>query len=91
MPNAAVKRAVSCDKIKAMEDEKEQLRAWAENWKRAGKVLEELRREEIRNSSLPDSIILLSDACESALYLNPPEPVSGLLEQQKLFSRLRKK
>lgn len=74
-----------------MKDEKENLRAWVENWKRTGEVLEQMRREEIRNSNLADSIVLLSDACESALYLNPPQPTSGLIELQKLFSRVRKK
>lgn len=92
MPNGIVKQDAFRGKIKAaMKDEKEKLRAWAEGWKRAGKVLEQMRREEIRKSSLPDGVIILSDACESAIYLNPPALTSGLIEQQKLFSRLRNK
>ncbi len=72
-----------------MENEKEKLRAWAENWKETGKVLEEMRREEIRNSNLADSIRSFDLALKSALWLEPARPYSGLVEYHKILSKLR--
>jgi len=74
-----------------MNDDREKLRAWVKGWEKTGKFLEELRRKEIRESNLAESILILSDACESALYLSSPQPTSGLIEMQALFSRLKKK
>ncbi len=72
-----------------MENEKEKLRAWAENWKETGKVLEEMRREENRNSNLADSIRSFDLALKSALWLEPAKPYSGLVEYHKILSKLR--
>ncbi len=57
-----------------METEKEKLRAWAENWKETGKVLEEMRGEDIKNSNLADSIRSFDLALKSALWLEPVKP-----------------
>ncbi len=73
-----------------MENEKEKLRVWAKTWKETGEILEELRREEMREASLPETILALTDACESALRLKPPQPTSGLIEMQRIFRRLKK-
>ena len=73
-----------------MKDEKEQLRAWAKTWKKTGKILENIKREEMREVSLPETILALTDACQSALRLNPPQPTSGLIEMQKVFRSLMK-
>lgn len=73
-----------------MNEEKEQLRAWANTWKKTGKILENIKREEMREVSLPETILALTDACQSALRLNPPQPTSGLIEMQKVFRRLKK-
>ncbi len=72
-----------------MKDEKEQLRAWAQRWKETGKVLEKLRREEIRNSNLAETIPLFDDAFRSALWLEPAKPYSGLVEFHKVLKKLR--
>lgn len=72
-----------------MNDDKEKLRAWVETWRETGKVLEKLRREEMREESLPETILALTDASESALRLNPPVPTSGLIEMQRKFLKLR--
>lgn len=71
--------------------EKEMLARWVENWKEAGKELEKIRREEIRASSVQAAVLALTDAFESAIRLNPPKPTSGLVEQQKLFKKMRVK
>ena len=72
-----------------MKDNKEKLRAWAEGWKETGEVLEKLRREEIENSNLADSLRSFDLALKSALWLEPPEPYSGFVEYHKILSKLR--
>ncbi len=44
----------------------------------------------MREVSLPETILALTDACQSALRLNPPQPTSGLIEMQKVFRSLMK-
>ena len=69
--------------------EKEDIRRWLAGWQTAGPVLERLRAEAIRNSNTTAAIEQLSDAFESALHLYPPAATSGLVEQQRIFARLR--
>ena len=51
--------------------------------------MEKLREEAIRNSNTAEAIEQLSDAFESSLLHYPPQPTSGLVEQQRLFARFR--
>jgi hypothetical protein len=62
-----------------------QTKAWVRAWGEAGKALERLRREELRKLDAQQAIALL---CGSADYHFPPrapEPISGLIEQQRWF------
>jgi len=70
--------------------EAEQIRQWLDNWKRASETLEQLRIKEIRESDVIDAIPAFDDAFESALWLTPNSPTSGLVELQKIFARMRK-
>jgi hypothetical protein len=70
--------------------EKERVRQWIRNWEAAAPVLEELRAEQIRNSDTATAIEQLSDAFESARLHWTPPVTSGLVEQQRLFARLRR-
>jgi len=73
-----------------MEKSQEQLvRQWIENWRVAGPVLESVRAEAIRQSDTAAAIEQLSDAFESARREWSPPATSGLVEQQRLFARLR--
>ncbi len=73
-----------------MEKSQEQLvHRWIGNWRAAGPVLESLRAEEIRNSDTAAAIEQLSDAFESARREWSAPATSGLVEQQRLFARLR--
>jgi len=73
-----------------MDRPQEQLiRRWVETWKEAGPALERLRTEEIRNSDTAAAIEQLSDAFESARRQWKPPATSGLVEQQRLFAKLR--
>jgi len=65
--------------------EEEQL--WVQTWQKAGPVLEELRRREIRHADTARAILQLDDAFQSALRERPPGPTSGLVEQQRWFAR----
>ena len=64
-------------------------RQWVRNWKAVGPVLEELRAEAIRRTDTALAIEQLSDAFESARRHWSPPATSGLVEQQRLFARLR--
>lgn len=73
-----------------MDKAQEQLvRRWVENWRQADRQLERLRAEEIRNSDTTAAIEQLSDTFESARRQWKPPTTSGLVEQQRLFARLR--
>lgn len=72
-----------------MDDEQEKLRAWVKGWEETGKVLEELRRKEIRESNLADSIRSFDVALKSALWLEPAKPYSGLVEFHLILKKLR--
>jgi len=68
-------------------------KAWARQWARAGEALLELRRTEIRSLtheealSASDDLLSLSDR----VPLSPARwSTSGLVEQQRLFSRGRR-
>jgi hypothetical protein len=69
--------------------EEKRVRQWVRNWEAAAPVLEQLRNEAIRNSDTAAAIEQLSDAFESARRHWTPPPTSGLVEQQRLFARLR--
>lgn len=69
--------------------EEERVRQWVRNWEAAAPVLEWLRDEAIRNSDTAAAIEQLSDAFESARRHWPAPTTSGLVEQQRLFARLR--
>ncbi len=72
------------------ESERERVRQWVRNWEAVAPVLEELRAEAIRHSDTAAAIEQLSDAFESARRHCPPTTTSGLVEQQRLFARLRR-
>jgi hypothetical protein len=58
-------------------------------WKAAGPRLEQIRRDELRRL---DSFAAIALLCGPADYRTPPrapKPTSGLVEQQRLFGRLR--
>lgn len=65
------------------------MRAWVAAWKKAGPDLHRIRLEEIRSADTRAAIESLDAAFRSALLHYPPMPNSGLVEQQKLFQRLK--
>ena len=69
--------------------EEQRVRQWIRNWQEVGPILAQLRDEAIRNTDTATAIEQLSDAFESARLHWTPPTTSGLVEQQRLFARLR--
>jgi hypothetical protein len=68
----------------------EQGRRWARNWRELGPELERIRREELRRI---DPYQVIAQLCGTFDYTVPPrapKPTSGLIEQQRLFTRRRR-
>jgi hypothetical protein len=47
-----------------------------------------MRDRDLRETPLPEALDQLSGMIESALFLRPPEPTSGLEQMQAVFARL---
>ena len=66
------------------------MKAYAMGWKETGELLDAERSERVRCADTAQSLELLSDAFDSAVWLHPPNPSSGLVEQQAIFARARR-
>jgi hypothetical protein len=63
-------------------------RRWVETWRRAGEELAEIRRQEIENVNTEEAIRQIFG--DEGINLDAPSsPISGLVEQQAWFRRLR--
>lgn len=65
-------------------------RRWAKTWQEAGPRLDAIRHRELREL---DTFTAISWLCGPADYhqgARAPKPTSGLVEQQRLFARLRR-
>jgi hypothetical protein len=60
-------------------------RCWVQAWQKAGPVMEQLRREELRRLDGQRAIELLCGSADYRVAPRAPKPVSGLVEQQRLF------
>jgi hypothetical protein len=65
-------------------------RLWVEAWRRAGPALERLRREELRRLDSRATIALLCGPADYRIAPRAPKPTSGLVEQQRWFSKARR-
>ena len=70
--------------------EKQKLKQWVETWKRAGPMLEQFRYEELRAFRHEQNVELVAGVLELGHQFAQPRPTSGLVEQQRLFGRLRR-
>lgn len=71
-------------------NDRDNMKEWVERWKRVGPILDELRREAIRNADTALAIELFDGCVELGLRMNPPRPTSGLVEQQRYFRKARR-
>lgn len=63
---------------------------WVEIWKQAGQRLEEIERQRLRSFCYEDHVAEVDEMLELASRFAKPRSTSGLVEQQRLFARLRK-
>ena len=72
-------------------EQRAQMQLWVDTWKKAGPELERMREEDVRN----ENTIRAFEAFEGMAFLAtrnfPPEPTSGLVEQQRWFRLLAEK
>ena len=67
-----------------------ELKRWAETWERAGRELARIRRDELQRMTDDDVRRAVSDLFSDALPTDmEPRTTSGLVEQQRLFAKLR--
>lgn len=66
------------------------LKRWAATWESAGRALEALRRRELQAMSDDDVRRAIADLFVGIVGPDlPPRGICGLVEQQRLFARLR--
>jgi hypothetical protein len=58
---------------------------WVRAWHDAGEVMEQLRREELRQLDAGRAIALLCGPADYRVPPRAPKPSSGLVEQQRWF------
>lgn len=64
-----------------------QAKRWVETWKVAGKELERIRREELRQLDLRRTLELLCRPADYRVAPRAPKPTLGLVEQQYWFMK----
>ena len=65
------------------------LKKWVQAWKRAGPALREVTRTELRSLSTREALDQLADHFAYALRTARATTTSGLVEQQRIFMKLR--
>ena len=63
---------------------------WIECWRRAAPELERIRREDIRNADTKRAVAMFSGLLADTRRRGPVADTSGLIEQQALFSKVRR-
>lgn len=61
------------------------MKAYAMGWKETGEILEQMRREQVRQADTARSMQLLAGMFDHAVLSRPPRAESGLVEQQRHF------
>ena len=70
-------------------DMKQDMKEWVENWKRVGPILEQIKAEELRAPDYHKKLEGLLPMCDLACAHAEPSKTSGLVEQQRLFMKMR--
>jgi len=66
------------------------LKWWVETWARAGPALEAVRLRELRTMPEADRLRTIDALLDLGARLAVPRPTSGLVEQQRLFAKVRR-
>lgn len=67
----------------------DELKQYVTAWREVAPILEAMRDEELRTTPLPVAMAQLSSMIDSAIFLKPLTDTSGLVEMQRILSRLR--
>ena len=70
------------------EPERELTKKWVETWKAAGPELERQRDEDARRTDTIQAFAFFAGMPLHNLKTFPPEPTSGLVEQQRWFQKI---
>ena len=70
--------------------EQQKLLQWVKAWRTAGPELERQREADVQTTDTQSALAGLSDCFELARRQLSPRSDSGLVEQQRLFRKLRK-
>ena len=68
---------------------RKQIKEWVETWKRAGLVLEDLKRQELRSYGYSKNQTIVDEMLQWACDHQKFRLSSGLVEQQRLFMKMR--
>lgn len=66
-------------------DELAQMQGLVDKWKKAGPLLERIREEEVREENTIAAFEAFKGLALLTVQKRPPEPYSGLVEQQRWF------
>jgi len=69
--------------------DREKMEKWVDAWKRAGSALEEVKRRELRAYDYDKNQALLDEMLQWACDHRRIRLTSGLVEQQRMFMKLR--
>ena len=72
-----------------MEAMQRDMKEWVENWKRVGPILEQIKAEELRAPDYHERLIIVLQMCDLACTQAESRMSSGLVEQQRLFAKMR--
>lgn len=73
------------------ESQKKKLKRWIQSWEKTGSVLDKIKLNELRASDYYSrNQVLLNDMLQYACEHCEPRLSSGLVEQQKFFTKFRK-
>jgi hypothetical protein len=70
------------------DEERRQLKEYVDRWKTLGPLLEEQREEDVRRSDTIGAFAFFAKMPLRNLAIFPPEPTSGLVEQQAWFQKI---
>lgn len=70
------------------DEEKVRLKEHADRWRRVGPLLEAQREEDVRKSNTMQAFAFFAGMPLLNLKHFPPEPTSGLVEQQRWFLKI---
>jgi len=65
------------------------LESFAQRWAEVSPLLEAIRDRELLETPLPVAMDQLASMVDSAVFLKPLQPWSGLVEMQLLLARMR--